>query len=251
MATLDIIGHRGARGEAPENTLASFIRASQAGVDGIELDVRMSSDGTLFTFHDQTLKRTTQQTGDLHQFSAAKLSQLDARYGRNNWPTPELIPTLESVLTQCPAHLHYQLEVKGFMKIAYLRVLAKQLRDLIVKLNIYSRVVVTSEDPKVLREMRRIDKKITLGYVCQYRHRLPIINSKLLQCDWLIANYALVSKKLMENARDEGLKVSCWTVNNLDEAERLAQLNVDSIITDYPTAMLAHFQQRTQPLAQA
>lgn len=249
MATIEILGHRGARGEAPENTLSSFMRAAHAGVHGIELDVRMSSDGILFTFHDKTLKRTTHQRGALHKFSAAKLCQLDARYGRNNWPTPELIPTLESVLVQCPSHLHYQLEIKGFMKVGYPCALAEQLSDLVAKLNIYSRVVVTSEDPNVLRVMRRIDKRITLGYVCQYRHRLPIINSKLLQCDWLIANYALVSEKLMAKARDKGLKVSCWTVNNLDEAERLAQLNVDSIITDYPTAMLAHFQQRTQPLA--
>lgn len=249
MATIEILGHRGARGEAPENTLSSFRRAAHAGVHGIELDVRMSSDGTLFTFHDKTLKRTTRQRGALHKLNAAKLSQLDARYGRDHWPTPEPIPTLETVLTQCPSHLHYQLEIKGFMKVGYLFALAEQLSHLITKLNLYPRVVVTSEDPNVLRVMRRINKKITLGYVCQYQHRLPIINSKLLQCDWLIAHYALVSDKLMTRARNKGLKVSCWTVNNLDEAERLALLKVDSIITDYPTAMLAHFQQRTQPLA--
>lgn len=249
MAHLEILGHRGARGEAPENTLTSFLRASEAGVHGIELDVRMSLDGVLYAFHDETLRRTTLQKGKLHLKNSQLLTQLDARHALSQWPHQEAIPSLESVLIECPSHLHYQLEIKGFMPMPYLDALVLQLKTLITTLNIGQRVVVTSEDVNVLRQLKRIAPDIKRGYVCQYHHRLPISISNRLGCHWLIANHAIVNARLMKKARSKGLKVSCWTVNDLDIAERLAQLKVDSIITDYPTAMLAHFQQRSQPLA--
>lgn len=249
MVSLDILGHRGARGEVPENTLSSFQHASRAGVHGIELDVRMSLDGVLYTFHDKTLKRTTLKRGQLHLKNSPWIAQLDARHALPQWPQRELIPTLESVLLECPHHLHYQLEIKGFMPLVYLDALVHQLKALIDKLNVSHRVVITSEDVNVLRLLKRIAPNLQRGYVCQYRHRRPIRTSLELGCDWLIASHGIVTKRLMKKARAHHLKVSCWTVNNLDTAERLAQLKVDSIITDYPTAMLAHFQQRTQPLA--
>src|SRR5699024_9410754 len=247
-APLDILGHRGARGEAPENTLSSFLRASNQGVHGIELDVRMDLDGVLYAFHDKTLTRTTLQKGKFHLKGSAFIAQLDARYALKQWPQQAPIPTLESVLLTCPNHLHYQLEIKGFMPMVYLDTLVQRLQTLISKLSISQRVVVTSEDINVLRLLKRTAPTLKLGYVCQYRHRLPISTSLKLGCHWLIANHAIVNQRLMRKARHHNLKVSCWTVNNLDIAERLAQLKVDSLITDYPTAMLAHFQQRTQPL---
>src|SRR5690625_1531223 len=124
MAHLEILGHRGARGEAPENTLTSFLRASDAGVHGIELDVRMSLDGVLYAFHDKTVRRTTLQNSQL-------LTQLDARHALSHWPHQEAIPSLESVLIECPSHLHYQLEIKGFMPMPYLDALVLQLKTLI------------------------------------------------------------------------------------------------------------------------
>lgn len=248
MAHLEILGHRGARGEAPENTLTSFLRASDAGVHGIELDVRMSLDGVLYAFHDKTLRRTTLQKGKLHLKNSQLLTQLDARHALSHWPHQEAIPGLEYVLIECPSHLHYQLEIKGFMPMVYLDTLVQRLQTLISKLSISQRVVVTSEDINVLRLLKRTAPTLKRGYVCQYRHRLPISTSLKLGCHWLIANHAIVNQRLMRKARHHNLKVSCWTVNDLDIAERLAQLKVDSIITDYPTAMLAHFQQRSQPL---
>lgn len=249
MATLEILGHRGARGEAPENTFISFQRASDAGVAGIELDVRMNAEGVLYTFHDKTLTRATSTKGRFHHQSSERLATLDARHPLPWWPQPEPIPTLESVLTGCPSHLHYQLEIKGFMPSFYLDRLVRQLSLLVTKLNMNTRVVVTSEDVNVLRFLKRLAPQLKRGYVCQYRHRMPIGTCQRLGCEWLIAHHGIMSPRLMKKARNAGLKISCWTVNDLDVAERLAVLGVDSLITDYPTAMLAHFQQRNQPLA--
>lgn len=237
----EIIGHRGARGESPENTLASFQYATSTGVAGIELDVRMSKDEVLLVFHDKTLRRTTGKRGQIHSTSSKKLLRLDASKDGPQWPEPTPIPTLEEVLAALPEHLHYQLEVKGFMPQQYLTRLAAGLDALIAKLGMAQRVVVTCEDVNFLRIMRTQNRRLSLGYVCQYRYRRPIGNALKHHCDWLIANFRLVNQSTMLQARANGLRVSCWTVNNMDEARRLAHLEVDSIITDYPSSMLAYF----------
>jgi glycerophosphoryl diester phosphodiesterase len=79
------------------------------------------------------------------------------------------------------------------------------------------------------------------GYVCQYRYLQPTRRAHGMGCSWLMPHYSLVTPALMRRARKRGLKVSVWTVNDLTEADRLAQLQVDCIITDYPTSFVSHF----------
>src|SRR5439155_21621382 len=78
-ARMLLFGHRGARGEAPENTLAGFAHARRAGVAAFELDVRPTADGRLAVIHDATVDRTTNATGAVSDFTAADLARLDAR----------------------------------------------------------------------------------------------------------------------------------------------------------------------------
>ena len=108
-----IYGHRGARAEAPENTLPSFRKALEAGVTRVELDLHLSADQQLVVIHDPTLKRTTGLRGKVAQHTAAELSRIDARFGLPGWKTPCAIPTLAQLLQQCPEIEHYQLEVKS------------------------------------------------------------------------------------------------------------------------------------------
>src|SRR5215468_1025511 len=100
-----IIGHRGAAGLEPENTLRSFARAIEIGVDAIELDVYCVDDH-LVVIHDDTLERTTNGRGDVMAHSFAALRRLDAGHG-------ERIPTLDEVLAQMPAHFTVNVELKG------------------------------------------------------------------------------------------------------------------------------------------
>ena len=80
-----IYGHRGARGEAPENTLASFDKALQAGVTRVELDLHLSADHQLMVIHDPTLQRTTGIRGKVARHTAEQLTRLDARLGLSGW----------------------------------------------------------------------------------------------------------------------------------------------------------------------
>lgn len=242
----ELVGHRGARGEAPENTVAGFLVAVEAGVKAIELDVRMSADGQLMVLHDARVDRTTWHSGQARHFSQAELGLLDARRNTPGWHSPVGIPTLAEAVDACPDSIGFQFEVKGGDDRAYLERLAHKLRQLIEERQLHHRVVVTSSHTGFLRMMALQAPEVSLGYVCQYRYLQPLRRCTALRCQWLIAHYELVDARLVARARQKGLKLSVWTVNDLREAERLAALGVDSIITDYPTSFAVHFDKRAQ-----
>ncbi len=101
-----IYAHRGVSAEIPENTLAAFHRALELGAEGIELDVHLSADGVPVVIHDQTVDRTTDGSGAVHEMTVAELQAFDAGGG-------ERIPTLADVLDLVEDKLHVDIEVKA------------------------------------------------------------------------------------------------------------------------------------------
>ena len=85
---------------------------------------------------------------------------------------------------------------------------------------------------------------IERGYVAEYRYQQPTRRAVALGCTWLMPRHTLVTPALMRRARRRNLKVSTWTVNDLTRAERMVELGVDGIITDFPTSFIAHFERR-------
>lgn len=236
-----IIGHRGARGEAPENTLAGFHQAVASGAEGIELDVRLSSDGHLVVLHDARLMRTTGDRRQARHITRSELSGLDARHDTPGWHSPTGVPSLEEVIDACPEHMHFQFEVKPARR-AVLERIGSELARLVANRAMQDRCIISSSHLPFLEGMGREHPTLRRGYVCSRGYRLPVLGSRLLGCQWLIAHYRLVSARRVARARKQGLRLSVWTVNDLAEAERLAALGVDSLITDFPSAFVAHFQ---------
>ncbi|MBQ26237.1 MAG: glycerophosphodiester phosphodiesterase [Alcanivorax sp.] len=238
-----LVGHRGARGEAPENTLASFQVAIEAGVTEMELDVRLSSDGQLIVLHDSDVTRTTGVRGNVRQYTRAQLGVMDARRNTPGWHSPTGIPSLQEVVELCGPDMRFQFEVKGADR-TVLHQLAHHLTHMIHDQQLQSRVVITSSHTGFLRMIGTMAPDIERGYVCQHRYLQPTRRAKGLGCSWVIAHYSLVGPALMRRAKRRGLKVSVWTVNDLTEAERLAKLKVHSIITDFPTSFVSHFRRK-------
>src|SRR5262245_36831232 len=108
-----VVGHRGASGRAPENTLASFEQAIAIGVDAIELDVHLSRDGHLVVIHDQNLARTTNGRGLVHEHRLAELQALDAGSWFDAAFAGERIPAFEEVLERIGRRVPLQIEIKG------------------------------------------------------------------------------------------------------------------------------------------
>lgn len=228
-----IYGHRGARGEAPENTLASFRRCLDAGVKRVELDLHLSSDRQLMVIHDPTLKRTTGLGGKVSQHSAAALMQLDARRNGPAWPEPCPIPSLEQLFASCPEFEHYQLEVKSGSS-GQSRIVLDAIAALVKRFGLEERVVVTSSSRTLLKTARDEQYPLPTGLVEEYGLIDPLKSATRYGCDYLILNWKLCKPARVRKAQALGLHVSVWTVNDPQLMRRLADMGVDSLITDVP-----------------
>ncbi|TVP91685.1 MAG: glycerophosphodiester phosphodiesterase [Pseudomonadaceae bacterium] len=228
-----IYGHRGARGEAPENTLPSFAKALAAGVTRVELDLHLSADQQLMVIHDPTLKRTTGLRGKISQHTAASLQAMDARFGLPDWPEPCPIPTLEQLFATFPQFEHYQLEVKSGSA-AQSRIVLDAIYRLVEQFGLQRRIVVTSSSRTLLRTARDIQYPYPTGLVEEYGLLDPLKSAQRYRCRYLILKWTLCRPERIRQAQAAGLHVSVWTVNEPALMQKLVDMGVDSLITDFP-----------------
>ena len=227
-----IYGHRGAKGEAPENTLASFQQCLAHGVKRCELDLYLSCDGELMVIHDPTLKRTTGRRGKVSQHLAADMINYDARQGGPGWLQPCPIPRLEELFQHC-AFEHWQLEVKSASRVkAASTVLA--IRELAERYGLLDKICITSSSREVLRAVQRLTPDLARGFVAEYDWLDPLKVAKNYGCNLLALNWTLCTTERLQKAQRQGLHVSVWTVNEPALMRRLADFGVDSLITDFP-----------------
>jgi glycerophosphoryl diester phosphodiesterase len=242
------IGHRGAAGEAPENTVASFELAWRQGMDGVEFDVQLSSDDVPMVIHDARLARTTSGSGWVWEHRASVLRRLDAgswfnrRYrlrARERYAGAR-IPLLAEVLQwvkakQCLAFV----ELKDFRPGATARVLQE-----IDRAGIWQLTRVISFDLQSLQQARDLSRRARLGLDFSGR-LLPIRRALALGAEALLPHWAIASRGLIRRAHREGLQVIPWTVNYPLHMRRKILDGVDGLITNYP-ARLAEVMERIE-----
>ncbi|HEY8991866.1 MAG TPA: glycerophosphodiester phosphodiesterase [Luteolibacter sp.] len=216
------IGHRGAAGHEPENTLRSVRRAIELGAHAVEIDVQLV-DGHLVVFHDATLGRITGARGRLARTSFARLRELDAGGG-------ERIPTLEEVCDAVDRRVLLQIELKGrHTADAVAASIARRVRHCGWR---YGDFLVSSFHH---RELARLaGGPIPLGILyAKSPARFPRLASALgavsIHCRPEYATPALLAR-----AHERGLKVFVFTVNDRRAIARLRDLGVDGVFTDYP-----------------
>lgn len=229
------IGHRGARGLAPENTVAGMRAAIQAGADGVEFDVQRTADGHLVVFHDDDLRRICGVSGRVVTSTLAQLRELDA--GRHFGPqfVGEPIPTLDEVIEALPAHCFVNIEAKRFTFAS--DGLEAGIVDAVRRHGLLERCVVSSFNPVLLWRLSRMAPEIPLGLL--YAPDLPPgLNRgwprRFLRLAALHPHHEQVTPALVQEARRRGWQVNTWTVNDPAEMQRLIALGVDGIITDRP-----------------
>ena len=235
-----IYGHRGAKGEAPENTLTSFQECLKHGVTRCELDLHLSRDGELMVIHDPTLKRTTGHRGKVVEHDAAELVNYDARKGGPGWVQPTPIPRLAELFEKCNFE-HWQLEVKSASRVRAARTVLA-IRHLAQEYGVLDKVTVTSSSREVLRALVRLTPDLARGLVAEYAWLDPLKVAQNYGCTLLALNWTLCTPERLLRAQKQGLHVSVWTVNEPALMRRLADFGVDSLITDFPglaTATLA------------
>jgi glycerophosphoryl diester phosphodiesterase len=247
---MKIIGHRGARREAPENTLGGFQHIIDLGLRAVEFDVRLLRDRKLAVLHDATLQRTAGKSDLLCDLTEHDLIQFDNRQGWKNWPQPEPTPTLQQTLALLIQFEHIEIEVKAVDDSAAVLQIHDQI---IIELNDYANadaITVTSFDVRILAALQdsRMNHKHQLktGLLLEPSSKLndssdtqcPAEQALQLGCSRIGLADSLTTQSMVESIKNEGLALSIWTVNSVDRAKELKNWHVDGLITDCPSLML-------------
>lgn len=236
-----VIAHRGASGDAPENTMAAFRRAVEAGAGFIETDLQLSRDARLVAMHDDLLDRTTNAHGPVSARTLEELRQLDA----GSWFSAgtqkqtfasERIPTLDEVLAFGREHdigLYLEMKAPAVSGAEHALVGALRASGEIV------RTVVLSFDLGLLAQVRSFEPLIVTGYLCDKTTSDVVRQAIDAGARQLLPRADRITTELVERAHKGDLKVVTWTVNEPEHAKALVAAGVDGVITDYPGEMVA------------
>jgi glycerophosphoryl diester phosphodiesterase len=250
-AKFHVIAHRGGRSLGPENTLYTYRKAVKLGVDVLEMDVRSTRDGQLIILHDNTVTRTTDATGPVENYVLVDLKKLDAahRWSPNNGQTFPLrnkgvkIPTLPEVFNAFP-QTKMILEIKD-SRPSTIQSLCRLIEDH----HMTKRVMIASFDAGSLKEFRLIcplvatsagASEATLFYGLQkaYLEAAYSPHAQTLQVPETFRDLRVVNRRFIEAAHARNMRVHVWTVNDVNAMQRLLNLGVDGIMTDYPQRLL-------------
>ncbi len=248
-----IIAHRGASKHAPENTFAAFMRAIDAGADGIELDVRLAKDGVAMVFHDSSLKRIAGRKGKISHYTSTELGRIDAGSWFNH-ATPkhadpeykkERVPTLAETL-------EFLKDFKGLIYIelkckeADTEFLAKAVTDVICTSRLLPQIVVKSFKLSAIPHLKRFCPAVRTAALFAPKIKNILRKDKhLLQlaedagADEISLHFTLATRKLMKKAAKRNLRVIIWTADNPRWIRRALKLGLAAIITNDPARLLA------------
>jgi len=226
------IGHRGAAGTHPENTMVSFQRAMELGVDGIEFDVHRTLDGQFVVIHDPTVDRTTNGSGMIMAMELSEIRALDAGVKKGAEFAGQRIPTLQELLRSTPENLGLFLELKAG-SIHYPGIEA-ELVELLRSEGAIGRVQISSFDHQALQLLHGIAPEIPLGMLYADNLVDPVRLAQEIGAEALHPAWEWVTEELVEKAHAAGLKVNTWTVNHPIMIARVKAFGVDGIISDFP-----------------
>jgi glycerophosphoryl diester phosphodiesterase len=228
-----ILGHRGARREAPENTLLAFDRARHGGADGVDLDVQSSADDVPVVIHDFDLRRVTDGRDErfVRSLSAAELEQVDLGQGQSP-------PRLDRVLDWAEQHsmlLNVELKTQNARRDPVALSVAELLRE---RPQLAKQVLVSSFHPVLLSRFRQALPEVPIGFLFTREH-----------LRWATLARALSAEAVHPDARcfqtgafvfrPASMLINSWTVNDTALARLLNDRGVDAIISDVPGEILA------------
>ncbi|MFZ1122713.1 MAG: glycerophosphodiester phosphodiesterase [Candidatus Binataceae bacterium] len=262
LPTPRVIAHRGASGEYPENTLAAFRVAAEAGAPYFELDVHMTRDGVVVVSHDPELSRTCGLDAAIRDLTLAELKRADAGWGFTTSRAATTaatatagdgafpfrgrgieVPALAEVFAAFPER-RYVVEVKQSAPS-----LVAALLDVIERAGMRRRVLIASEEQAPIDELRALAPALPTGF--PYHEIAGFMISlapaaepyqprgDALQIPPEYEGWRLVTPQSVAAAHRLGVEVHVWTVNDPAEMLAMLDLGVDGIITDYPARLLA------------
>ena len=242
------VSHRGASVQFPENTLASFRAATEAGADGLELDVRVTRDGHPVVMHDATVDRTTDGFGAVAGMTLEAVRRLDA--GRPDRPG-ERVPTLREVFEEFP-DVAVNIDIKDWDLPGAETVVLDVLREA----GAADRVLVASADHRTLRRFRRASagefrtgasrREIAVFYALSRLHLERLLRPAYvaLQVPVDYGPLRLLTPRFVRAAHLLGVRVDVWTINEPGRMREVLDLGADAVMTDRPDVLAEVLRER-------
>ena len=216
--TFTLVGHRGAMGLEPENTLRSFRRAVEEGANAVELDLRLTSDGHLVILHDADVARTTNGKGEVAQLTLAEVRALDAGEG-------EVIPTFDEVLDAVDVPV--QAEIKSADA-------ARAALDTIRERSLFDRITVTSFSADILEAALEYVPEANAGLISSGAPRDSIDRADAMGITLLCLGLAELDAEFVELCHGRGLDVIGWPANDSDQLLHALRVGLDGVTSDFP-----------------
>jgi glycerophosphoryl diester phosphodiesterase len=235
-----VVAHRGASGQAPENTMEAFRLAVELGADALETDVHLSADGQVVLIHDDTLDRTTDRAGRVAELTQAQIRAADAGYrferdgafpfrGRG-----VSVPTLEQLLDWLPEQVGLVVEIKA-------REATDRTVELLQRHALHGtpRLQLISFDEAAIERVRELDPAIPTGYLLvpgdniERALEYAVHRGHVAVHPWE-GDLGLNPLPILQQAHAYGLRIGCYVVNDASRMQELAALGVWGFVTDHP-----------------
>jgi len=221
-----VIAHRGASGQRPENTLPAYELAVEQGADMIEVDLHLTRDGAIVVTHDEELAGLGGR-GEIAVASLAEVRALDAGEG-------ERVPTLDEILDRFGPRIPFNLEIKRASAADYPG-LEQATLDALERRGLVGETLFSSFYDPVLRRLRDLSPRARIGLLVSRRYPNGALSrAQALGAEALHPERQLVTPRLVEEAHAAGLAVFVFTVDDPADMERLLEMGVDGIFTNFP-----------------
>ncbi len=258
-------GHRGSRATHPENTLPAFKEAIDAGVDILEFDLAVTKDGHIVISHDPAinnkicLDKNGKKFKDLRIIYHMTLKEIKD-YDCGSIVNPRLpkqklipktkIPTLEELLKMASKYpkLRFNMETKIFPYYSSItpspREFVKNILKTIKKYNLEKKVIIQSFDYRTLIEVKRQNKNIKIAQLVSDNLIDMVAVASNLNAEIISPNYKWITKKMVYRLQKKKIHVAVWTANTKEVWDRLIDMGVDSIITDFPRELISYLKNK-------
>ena len=260
---VEIQGHRGARGNYPENTLSGFRYAIENDIDTLELDLQMTKDKEIIIYHDKQINTTicSHPSALIKDLSLSEIQKYDCGSKQNpNFPQQKIvvgerIPSFKELIEMVQNEYYYKsikmnVEIKTKQNVdadEEVYEFTNKLIEMIHQYNLQNKITIQSFDTRALEYMKQIDSKIKTSFLIE---RAQPINDEIIQLakklnvQIITPDYHLIDKNIVDKLKQHGFEVWSFTINDVDTLRQQVKYGVNGIITDYPKQMKDYLSQQ-------
>jgi glycerophosphoryl diester phosphodiesterase len=228
-----IVGHRGASGDAPENTLASFSLAIEMGANAVEFDIHQTSDGKIVVIHDEELKRTTDGEGMVMSKPLDEIKKLDAGSWYGKEFTGESVPTLEEALSHICSRAIALVEVKH-SSYFYPNIEENIVNAVSGKQEWMRRAIFISFDPSILVRLKELNNKITLGLLTLDPPEEYIEIAEDFGASAIFPRWEKMKPDSVKLVHEGGFTVHPWVMDRDEDVMKVLEMQPDSLSSNFP-----------------